>query len=113
MLDLFSSYMSTQESTSEDLDNSTGYPDWILDPSFFFNRYQDNITTKDFKKRRVVKTNDHGKNAYLKNNAILPKVNFETGRKEIPKSTVEKVSPAFRLIKEAFNELQLFTRVCK
>ena len=38
-------------------------------------------------------------------------------KKEIPKSTVESgsssVSPAYRLIKEAFSEFQLFSKACK
>jgi hypothetical protein len=43
----------------------------------------------------------------------LPQVNLDLTKKEIPKSTVETVSPTYKLIKDAFSELQLFSRVCK
>jgi hypothetical protein len=42
-----------------------------------------------------------------------PTVQIEMTKKEIPTSTVETMSPAYKLIKEAFSELQLFTKVCK
>lgn len=42
----------------------------------------------------------------------VPKVNYDLNKKEIPKSTVETgISPAYKLIKEAISELQLFSRV--
>lgn len=44
---------------------------------------------------------------------LPPTVNIEPTKKEIPTSTVETLSPAYRLIKEAFSELQLFSKVCK
>jgi hypothetical protein len=42
-----------------------------------------------------------------------PTVQIEMTKKEIPTSTVETMSPAYKLIKEAFSELQLFSKVCK
>jgi len=42
-----------------------------------------------------------------------PTVQIEMNKKEIPTSTVETMSPAYKLIKEAFSELQLFSKVCK
>ena len=45
--------------------------------------------------------------------AYAPKLSVENHKKEIPTSTIEKMSPAYRLIKEAFSELQLISRVCK
>ena len=42
----------------------------------------------------------------------LPKLDIDIVKKEIPKSTTESVSPTYRLLKEAFAELQLFSRVC-
>ncbi len=45
--------------------------------------------------------------------AYVQKFSVENHKKEIPTSTIEKMSPAYRLIKEAFSELQLISRVCK
>ena len=45
--------------------------------------------------------------------AYAVKFSVENHKKEIPTSTIEKMSPAYRLIKEAFSELQLISRVCK
>jgi hypothetical protein len=111
MLDLFSSYMSAEKS-SEDSENSISsqYPEWILDPAFFFNQksYESNVPSRK-KAAEDLSTNIQSPVA----EPLQLKAGFETGSKEIPKSTVEKISPAYRLIKEAINELQLFTRVCK
>jgi len=113
MLDLFSSYMNGEKTSdnSESLEINQ-YPDWILNPKFFFNQknYQWNKTPKS-EKQVTGDLNTNLQSPIAEAAKLI--TGFETGRKEIPKSTAEKISPAYRLIKEAINELQLFTRVCK
>ena len=50
--------------------------------------------------------------ADLNESLSMPQVNLDLTKKEIPKSTVETISPTYKLIKDAFSELQLFSRVC-
>ena len=44
---------------------------------------------------------------------LPPRLNLDLTKKEIPKSTIESMSPTYRLIKEAFSEFQLFSKACK
>ena len=91
---------------------------------FFFNNKYSHLNSKSaFKKnKKKTRNNQTPANASLKNETVSaaiensfipPTISIETGKKEIPKSTIEKISPAYRLIKEAFTELQIFSRVCK
>lgn len=123
MLDLFSSYLNVDEgkntinevfvvaqpilndanltgilkNNSLDL-NETNYDELINNNS---------LTVNETKKENIESNSSSSPVAYA------PKLSVENHKKEIPTSTIEKMSPAYRLIKEAFSELQLISRVCK
>ncbi|CAF0706416.1 unnamed protein product [Brachionus calyciflorus] len=133
MLDVFSSYLTTNEN---DVDSRTSIKH--KNKSLIFeNRYQNNSAcflfnpfysscsffqnnlsmivfetnqSKDFQKENST-FNNFSTKTNENNEKILPKVNLEVSKKEIPKSTIETISPAYRFLKDAFNELQLFSKV--
>ena len=111
MIDLFSSYIKTEDLDGTLPGEETG--EWIDDPSFFFNKRRalSRAKSKIINSETLSKINST--NDTQNSKLLPPKINFESGGKEIPKSTAQKVSPAYRLIKEVFEELQLFTKVCK
>lgn len=137
MLDLFTTYLKADPSDDDDnggtmsSQTSSHTPDWLKNPSFFFNHNRKCRAIKSKqkskgKKSRNISVADGGNNRkFVKYEQLFdkydqkmaeylhPKVSLERGHKDIPQSTIEKISPAYRLIKEAFNELQLFTKVCK
>jgi hypothetical protein len=41
---------------------------------------------------------------------LPPRLNLDLTKKEVPKSTIENMSPAYKLIKEAFSEFQIFSK---
>lgn len=129
MYDLFTTYLKADPSDDDSGDTTSSQtsshtPDWLKNPSFFFNHNRKCHAIKSkqdsqSKKSRNIPGADGGNNRksvkYGQNMAeyLQSKVSLERGHKDIPQSTIEKISPAYRLIKEAFNELQLFTKVCK
>lgn len=60
--------------------------------------------------KNLDQNNSNLRNEINSNNRIVS-VNIELNQKEIPKSTIETVSPTYRFLKEAFSELQLFNKV--
>ena len=116
MLDFFTNYMKPQSNENTDEQNeprSNSKSDWLKDPSFFFNQNRKCHPIKNKLKNQEKTPNNNNSKAVNKSEYLPPKVNFQPGHKDIPQSTIEKISPAYRIIKEAFNELQLFTKVCE
>lgn len=133
MIDLFSSYLKVDENQedsnqSEDANlsdkhyDTNYYNDWISNPDFFFNKNRPKFLIQSSKDSKEVNSNfkdmlNNGlKDERLANNSkfLTSKMSQEATNKDLPKKTpMEKISPAYRLIKEAFTELQLFSRVCK
>lgn len=126
MLDLFSSYLNqadpsglkseqqsqsnsswttchlnqNQTSTFEDEKNS--YSNWHDYNNPFYPFYAVAKTQKN---------NDSKNLTNSESSESAPKLKLEFTRNEMPKSTIETISPAYRFIKDAFSELQLFSKV--
>lgn len=126
MIDLFSSYLKIDENSgnsnqSDDRLSLKQYMatnnkrHWIANPDFFFNKNRPRCLIRnltEYMHYSRVATDSKLKDERLDDNSRYLSSKDDTMNDE-PPTTMEKISPAYRLIKEAFTELQLFSRVCK